>query len=98
MKKGTIARLRSQSSKIAASLQARRAAITCSRMRPDLRLYAIVDPDHAGSHALPELARRVAEGGATLVQLRDKQSETRAMLERARAIKAALAPLRVPFI
>ena len=67
-------------------------------MRPDLRLYAIVDPEHAGGHALPDLARRVAEGGATLVQLRDKQSETRAMVESARAIKAALAPLRVPFI
>jgi thiamine-phosphate pyrophosphorylase len=67
-------------------------------MRPDLRLYAIVDPEHAGGHALPELARRVAEGGATLVQLRDKQNETRAMVESARAIKAALAPSRVPFI
>ena len=67
-------------------------------MRPDLRLYAIVDSEHAGGHALPELARRVAEGGATLVQLRDKQGETRAMVERARAIKAALAPFRVPFI
>ena len=67
-------------------------------MRPDLRLYAIVDPEHAGGHALPKLARGVAEGGATLVQLRDKQSETRAMVEQARAIKAALAPLRVPLI
>ena len=67
-------------------------------MRPDLRLYAIVDPEHAGGHALPVLARRVAEGGATLVQLRDKKSETRAMVEQARAIKAALAPLRVPLL
>jgi thiamine-phosphate pyrophosphorylase len=67
-------------------------------MRPDLRLYAIVDPEHAGGHALPDLARRVAEGGATLVQLRDKKSETRAMVAQARAIKAALAPFRVPFV
>src|SRR6478735_4754027 len=67
-------------------------------MRVDLRLYAIVDPEHAGGHALPELARRVAEGGATLVQLRDKRGGTREMVAQARAIKAALAPLGIPFI
>jgi thiamine-phosphate pyrophosphorylase len=33
-----------------------------------------------------------------LVQLRDKRSETRAMIEEARAIKQALAPLSVPFV
>jgi len=67
-------------------------------MRVDLRLYALVDPEHAGGHSVPDLARRVAEGGATLVQLRDKRSETREMVARARAIKAVLKPLRVPFI
>jgi thiamine-phosphate pyrophosphorylase len=67
-------------------------------MRVDLRLYAIVDPEHAGGHALPELARRVAQGGATLVQLRDKRGQTREMVAQARALKAALAPLGVPFI
>ena len=67
-------------------------------MRVDLRLYAIVDPEHAGGHSLPELARRVAEGGATLVQLRDKRGETREMIAQARAIKAALAPFGVPLI
>jgi thiamine-phosphate pyrophosphorylase len=67
-------------------------------MRVDLRLYAIVDPEHAGGHALPELARRVAEGGATLVQLRDKRGQTRELVAQARAIKAALAPLGVSFI
>ena len=64
----------------------------------DLRLNAIVDPDRAGGHDLVGLARRVVEGGATLVQLRDKRSDTRAMIETARAIKAALAPSGVPFV
>src|SRR5262249_20827046 len=64
----------------------------------DLRLYALVGPERAGGHDLPELARQVAQGGATLVQLRDKRSDTRAMVERARAIKAALAPLEVPLL
>ena len=59
-------------------------------MRVDLRLYAIVDPQVSGGHDLVELSRQIAAGGATLVQLRDKLSETRVMIERARAIKAAL--------
>jgi thiamine-phosphate pyrophosphorylase len=67
-------------------------------MPVDLRLNAIVDPERAGGHPLAELARLCAEGGATLVQLRDKNSETRAMVEQARAIKRALAPFRVPFV
>ena len=64
----------------------------------DVRLNAIVDPERAGGHGLAELARLCAEGGATLVQLRDKVSETRAMVEAARAIKQALAPFAVPFV
>jgi thiamine-phosphate pyrophosphorylase len=64
-------------------------------MPVDLRLNAIVDPERAGGHGLADLARLCAEGGATLVQLRDKLSDTRAMVETARAIKQALAPFRV---
>ncbi|MGH6770198.1 MAG: thiamine phosphate synthase [Xanthobacteraceae bacterium] len=67
-------------------------------MHVDLRVYGIVDPEHAGGHELPALAAMLAEGGATLVQLRDKVSETRAMVDSARAIKAALAPYRVPLL
>jgi thiamine-phosphate pyrophosphorylase len=67
-------------------------------MRADIRLYALVDPQRAGGHALPDLARRVVDGGATLVQLRDKLGSTREMIERARAIKAALAGTGVPFL
>ena len=59
-------------------------------MRVDLRVYAIVDPEVAGGHELPDLCRMLAAGGVTLVQLRDKLSDTRVMIERARAIKAAL--------
>jgi len=67
------------------------------RLTVDLRVYAIVDPEHAGGHALPDLARMVAAGGATLVQLRDKVHDTAAMIALARAIKAALPP-DVPLI
>jgi len=64
----------------------------------DLRLNAIVDPERANGRDLAELARLCAEGGATLVQLRDKVNETRVMVEQARAIKNALAPFAVPFV
>ena len=64
----------------------------------DLRLNAIVDPERSGGRDLADLARLCAQGGATLVQLRDKVSETRAMVEAARAIKQALAPFGVPFV
>jgi thiamine-phosphate pyrophosphorylase len=67
-------------------------------MRLDLRLNAIVDPERAGGYALADLAARCARGGATLVQLRDKHSETRALIEEGRAIKQALAPFAVPFV
>ena len=67
-------------------------------MRIDLRLNAIVDPERTGGHQLADLARQCARGGATLVQLRDKLSATRAMIEEARAIKKALADSGVPFV
>jgi thiamine-phosphate pyrophosphorylase len=59
-------------------------------MRVDLRCYAIVDPEVAGGHDLVELCRMLAAGGVTLVQLRDNLTDTKPMIERARAIKAAL--------
>ena len=67
-------------------------------MKIDLRLNAIVDPERANGRELAELARLCAEGGATLIQLRDKHSETRAMVDKARAIKNVLTPLSVPFV
>jgi thiamine-phosphate pyrophosphorylase len=67
-------------------------------MTVDLRLNAIVDPERSGGHDLADLARLCAQGGATLVQLRDKASETRAMVEEARAIRKALTPFVVPFV
>jgi thiamine-phosphate pyrophosphorylase len=69
-------------------------------MRPPLdpRLNAILDPERAGGHDLLDLGRAVATGGATLVQLRDKKSDTRAMIEEARAIKAVLASFNLVFV
>jgi thiamine-phosphate pyrophosphorylase len=67
-------------------------------MSVDLRLYALVDPDRSGDRKLADIARAVVEGGATLVQLRDKTGSTLRMIEEAKAIKAALAGTFVPFL
>jgi thiamine-phosphate pyrophosphorylase len=64
----------------------------------DVRLYAIVDPQRAGGRLLTTLARSLAEGGATLVQLRDKRASTRALVALAQDLKAVLAPLALPLI
>ncbi len=67
-------------------------------MSVDLRLYALVDPDVSGGHDLADLSRRVVDGGATLVQLRDKTGSTLRMIEEARAIKQALSRSFVPLL
>jgi len=64
----------------------------------DLRLNVIIDPERSRDRDLVDLVGQVAAGGATLVQLRDKKNETRAMVALARALKAALAPFAVPFV
>ena len=66
-------------------------------MDVDLRLYALLDPAVAGGRTLSDLAGRVAES-ATLVQLRDKRSSTRAMVEEARALRSVLAPAQIPLL
>jgi len=66
-------------------------------MTPDLRLYALLDPAVAGGRSLAELAKLIA-GQATLVQLRDKQGSTRAMIEEARALSTVLEPKGVPLL
>ena len=67
-------------------------------MSVDLRLYALVDPDVSGGRDLADLSRKVVQGGATLLQLRDKTGSTLRMIEEARAIKAALSGSFVPLL
>jgi thiamine-phosphate diphosphorylase len=64
----------------------------------DLRLYGIIDPTRTLGRDLVPLVRAAIAGGCTLIQYRDKQADTRAFVERARAIKAALEGERVPLL
>jgi thiamine-phosphate pyrophosphorylase len=66
-------------------------------MTLDLSVYAIADPSRCRGD-LAEAARRAVEGGATLVQLRDKTSGTRAFAARAGALVAALRGTGVPVL
>jgi thiamine-phosphate pyrophosphorylase len=68
------------------------------RQPPDLAVYAVLDPARCRGRPLAALAAAAARGGATLVQLRDKGSSTRAMVAAARAVRAALEPFGVPLV
>jgi thiamine-phosphate pyrophosphorylase len=58
--------------------------------RFDLSFYLVLDPDLCGNKGMVETARAAVAGGATIVQLRDKQAGTSAMIETGRALKQAL--------
>ena len=64
----------------------------------DLSLYALVDPEQCGGRDLTALAAMLAEGGASLIQLRDKSGSTRDMVARARATAAVLWASGVPLL
>ncbi|MBB2792845.1 UNVERIFIED_ORG: thiamine-phosphate pyrophosphorylase [Rhizobium pisi] len=56
----------------------------------DLSLYLVLDPDLCARIGMVETARLAVAGGATMVQLRDKQARTACMIETGRALKQAL--------
>jgi thiamine-phosphate pyrophosphorylase len=64
----------------------------------DYRLNAIVDGRLADKGDLASIARLAARNGATLIQYRDKQADTRTMIERAVAIVGALADTGVKLV
>ena len=57
----------------------------------DLSLYLVLDPDLCAGYGVVETARAAVEGGATIVQLRDKTGGTARLIETGRALKSALA-------
>jgi thiamine-phosphate pyrophosphorylase len=63
-----------------------------------LRLHLVTDSALCGARDLLSVVGAAVRGGASCVQLREKTLETRAFVERARALKAMLAPLGVPLI
>ena len=66
--------------------------------RSPYRLCLVTDRGLAGGRALIEIVAAAVAGGVSMVQLREKTLDTRAFVEEARALKALLAPLRVPLL
>lgn len=62
------------------------------------RLCVVTDRGLALRRPLDAVVMAAVRGGATMVQLREKQASTREFLEQARALKAALAGSDVPLI
>ena len=60
-----------------------------------LRLCLVTDRGLVRGRSVIDVALAAARGGATMVQLREKEATTRAFVEEARALKKALAPLGV---
>lgn len=64
----------------------------------DISLYAIIDPHRTRGRPLVDLAKAAADGGITLLQYRDKESDTRTMINNAAGIKQALDSYGVPLL
>ena len=62
------------------------------------RLYVIIDVSCAGARDLSRLTEEAIRGGADAIQLRDKRSPTRAVLQRARDLHRITQPAGVPLI
>ncbi|MNH96907.1 Thiamine-phosphate synthase [compost metagenome] len=64
----------------------------------DLSLYLVLDPDLCRAIGMVETARLAVLGGATMVQLRDKQATTAEMIATGQQLKAALSGSGVSLI
>lgn len=64
----------------------------------DLSVYLVLDPDLCRGIGMVETTRLAVAGGATIVQLRDKQATTEELIETGRALKAVLAGTGVALI
>jgi thiamine-phosphate pyrophosphorylase len=62
------------------------------------QLCLVTDRSLANGRSLAGIVAAAVKGGVTMVQLRDKTASTRAFIEDARALKALLAPPRVPLL
>lgn len=66
--------------------------------RFDPTLYLVTDPGPGHGRAPTEVVAAAVRGGVTLVQLRDKGAEGRALLDQALMLKGVLEPFGVPLL
>lgn len=64
----------------------------------DLRLYLVTDRTLSLGRPLEEVVEKAVKGGVTVVQLREKEADSRAFYQLALTLKQLLRPYRVPLI
>lgn len=64
----------------------------------DLSLCLVTDSRLAGERGLEAIVAAAVEGGCTMVQLREKEADTRTFLRRAEAVKRVLVGTGVPLL
>lgn len=74
------------------------APLAIARADARLRLHLVTDAVQCGERGLLAVVQSAVRGGVTCVQLREKSLDTRAFVERARALKALLSPLCIPLL
>jgi thiamine-phosphate pyrophosphorylase len=67
-------------------------------MNVDLSVYVITDQRIAGDRSIIEIVRAAIAGGATVVQLREKEATTREMIRLGEALHEITRPTGVPLI
>lgn len=73
-------------------------ALTAGMSKDWLRLYLVTDKNSAGDRTLDDVVAAAVQGGVSCVQLREKQLNTRDFVAQALALKALLAPHRIPLV
>jgi len=68
------------------------------RRRFDLSVYLVTDTRLSGPRGIAAVAAAATRGGVTIVQLRDPDATTRALISAAGALQAVLAPHGIPLV
>jgi thiamine-phosphate pyrophosphorylase len=68
------------------------------RLRNALRLYAVTDRRWLAGQTLADRVEKILQGGATFLQLREKELDKEALLQEARLLRELCSRYRVPFV
>ena len=71
---------------------------TRDEIRQGMTLYAVTDRSWLGERTLAQVVEEVLKGGATFLQLREKELDQATILAEAREIQAIAARYHVPFV
>ncbi|PSR24964.1 MAG: thiamine phosphate synthase [Sulfobacillus thermosulfidooxidans] len=64
----------------------------------NLQLHVLIDPVQMSRESLPENMKQMAEGGASIIQLRAKSATTRELLDYGQVVKELCQQFRLTFI